>query len=79
MKEDELKTRVLSVLKEIVPEADVHQLRPEQNIRDQIEFDSVDFLSFATGLEKALDRRIPECDLPKLSSLNGCLSYLSGA
>ena len=44
--------------------------------RDQIEIDSVDFLQFVLDLEKKLEISIPDVDYPKLSSLNGCLSYI---
>ncbi len=51
-------------------------LEPRKSFRDQFEIDSVDFLNFILNLEKVLDRKIPEVDYPKLSSLEGCLTYL---
>ena len=33
-------------------------------------------MNFVLLLEKRLGLKIPEIDYPKLSSLNGCLSYL---
>jgi acyl carrier protein len=67
---------ILETLGRIAPELDPSTLDPDLAFRDQFELDSVDFLNFVIGLEKALDRRIPEADFPRLSSLNGCLGYL---
>jgi len=68
---------ILDTLVAIAPEADPDALDPERAFRDQIELDSVDFLSFVMALEKRLDRPIPVVDFPRLSSLQGCLQYLT--
>jgi len=68
---------VLDTLVGIAPDLDPGALDPDVAFRDQFEIDSVDFLSFVLALEKRLDRRIPETDFPKLSSLKGCLDYLA--
>ncbi|MDE1983874.1 MAG: 2-oxo acid dehydrogenase subunit E2 [Gammaproteobacteria bacterium] len=47
------------------------------NFRDQMDFDSMDFLNFVIGLYKAFGRDIPETDYPKIFSLSGCLEYFS--
>lgn len=76
MKKEDLEAQVIEVFQHIVPEADFKSLDPAKSFRDQIEIDSVDYLSFILALEKSLGIKIPEADYPKLSSLNGCLSYL---
>lgn len=67
---------VLETLGRIAPDLDPAALDPDAAFRDQFEIDSVDFLNFVLALERALGRRIPEGDWPRLSSLNGCLAYL---
>ena len=76
MNHDDLRVQVLRVLREIAPDASLERLDPDTAFRDQFEFDSMDFLDFALGLEKHLEIKIPEVDYPKLASLNGCLAYL---
>jgi acyl carrier protein len=76
MKKEDLEAQVVEVFQRVVPEADLKSLDPAKSFRDQIEIDSVDYLSFILELEKSLSIKIPEADYPKLSSLNGCLSYL---
>lgn len=58
------------------PDADSATIDPAVNFRDQIEFDSVDYLKFALELEKRLAISIPEHDYPRLASLQSCLDYL---
>ena len=78
MQQDQIKTIVLSTLYEIAPELGEQNIDPKINFRDQFDFDSVDFLSFALSLQKRLNIKIPEIDYPKLSSLEGCMNYLHG-
>ena len=74
---DELTQLILTTLTTIAPEVDPARLDPVRAFRDQIELDSVDFLNFVLTLEKRLERHIPEIHYPRLSSLKGCLDYLS--
>jgi len=78
MNEDRLKQLIGEALRQVAPEVQMDQLDPAVNFRDQIDIDSVDFLSFVLALEKGVGIHIPEMDCPKLSSLNGCLSYFRG-
>lgn len=76
MNKEELVRSILEALAAAVPGTDVDTLDPAVNFRDQIEIDSIDFLNFVLLLEKKLDLKVPEIDYPKLSSLDGCLSFL---
>jgi len=42
---------------------------------DRIDIDSVDCLNFVIGLHKELDIEIPDADVAKLITLNGCLEF----
>lgn len=77
MNDDDVRGAVLDVLTEIAPEAKDTVLDPDQNFRDQIDIDSVDYLNFVIALDEKLGVRIPEVDYPKLSTLNGCIKYLT--
>ena len=73
---EQIHRQVLRALAEVAPDADPKRLQPGVAFRDQIEFDSLDFLNFVLALEKRLEVRIPEADYPRLSTLEGCLDYL---
>ena len=76
MTAEEVRDVVLRVLGTIAPEVDPSDIDPHASLRDQLDIDSVDFLNFAVGIHKELGVDIPDADLPKLSSLDGCVSYL---
>jgi acyl carrier protein len=61
----------------IAPEVDVAALDAARDLRDQIDIDSRDFLNFVIGLHKELGVEIPDADVAKLVTLNGCVTYLS--
>jgi len=79
MTEAELKRDILETLAEAAPGSDVSAIDPAISFRDQIEIDSIDFMSFVLLLEKKVDLKVPEIDYPKLSSLNGCLTYFKSS
>jgi acyl carrier protein len=73
----EMREIVLRVLGNIAPEVDFASLDPDGDLRDQIDIDSVDFLNFAIGLHNELGIDIPDSDVPKLLTLNGCVNYIA--
>jgi acyl carrier protein len=76
MSEAELKDILLDGLLKISPEADPATLRVDQNIRETLDIDSFDFLSFLIALHDRLGVEIPEADYGKLSTLDAMLRYL---
>lgn len=79
MQQNSLVARILAVLKDVAPEADLDRLDPRHCFRDQFDLDSVDYLNFVMALEAAFAIRIPDADYPKLSTLAGCVAYLERA
>jgi acyl carrier protein len=77
MTAEEIRSRVLAVLGNIAPEADLSRLNPQGRLRDQLDIDSMDFLNFMIGLHQDLRVEIPERDYGKLVTLNGCIAYLA--
>lgn len=76
MNEDVLRQIVCAALLEIAPEAEIEKLDPAVSFHDQIDFDSVDYLNLMLHLEKVLGIHIPDSAYTRLSSLEGCLTYL---
>jgi acyl carrier protein len=76
MNEKELTDRILAVLTGIAPEAAEVDLDPTVSFRDQLDFDSMDFLNFAIGLHEALGVDIPPRDYPRLATLASAVKYL---
>lgn len=74
--EDEIKKVALDIIGNIAPEADIENLDPAIRLRNQFDFDSVDFMNFAVELQKKLKIEIPEADYLQLATLNSCAAYL---
>ena len=71
-----IKETVLRALGNVAPEIDLQSIDPTKDLRDQIDIDSVDFLNFVIGLHKELEVEIPDADVAKITTLNGCVGYL---
>jgi acyl carrier protein len=76
MNSQEIHTRVLRVLGQIAPEADLSAIKPDIKLRDQLDIDSMDFLNFLIGVDKELSIAIPERDYGQLTTLDACVAYL---
>lgn len=74
--EGEIRKVVLRALNNVAPEVDLESIDPSKDLRDQIDIDSVDFLNFVLGLHKELGVDIPDSDVAKITTLNGCVGYL---
>jgi acyl carrier protein len=72
----EIRTTVLRMLGEIAPEADLAQVKPDVDFRDQLDLDSMDLLNFVIVVDKELGVDIPESDYPRLGSLDAFVGYL---
>lgn len=75
--EEEIRRAVGLALSTVAPEVDLDAIDPSKDLRDQIDLDSVDFMNFVIGLHKELGIEIPDADVPKLGTLNGCVAYLT--
>jgi acyl carrier protein len=76
MKAEEIRSMILEVIHEIVPDEDLSNLKGDVRIRDQIEMDSMDFLDIIMELRKRYSITVPEDDYMKLSSLDSSVTYL---
>jgi acyl carrier protein len=74
--QSDVREKVLNILAELAPEVDVHALKPEVRLRDQLDLDSMDFLNFLIGIDEQLNVDIPETDYSRLVSLNSIYEYL---
>jgi len=76
MKAEEIRSTIVGVIHEIVPDEDLSELQGDVRIRDQIEMDSMDFLDIIMELRKRYGITVPEDDYMKLSTLDGTVAYL---
>ncbi|MEN8661832.1 MAG: acyl carrier protein [Lentimonas sp.] len=77
MTEDQVKQIVIDIIAEIAPDEDTTDIKPEVNLRDQMDLDSMDFLDIVMELRKQHNIEVPEEDYPQLASLDSCAAYLT--
>ena len=78
MTETEIRTLAAEVLAGIAPEADLARVGDDENLRDALDLDSMDFMNFVIGLSQGSGRPIPDADTPKLQTLRSLVAYLGG-
>ena len=79
MDEHVLHETVLRVLGEVAPEVDLTSVDPAEDLRDQLDLDSMDILNLAIGLFQATGIEVPERDYGRIVTVDGCVSYLTQA
>ena len=70
---------VLRILGEVAPEVDLTSVDPTEDLRDQLDLDSMDILNLAIGLFQATGIEVPERDYGRIVTVDGCVSYLTQA
>jgi acyl carrier protein len=77
MNEDQIRAMAAEVLAGIAPEADLATVADDEDLREALDLDSMDFLNFVIGLSERSGRAIPESDAPRLFTIAGIVAYLS--
>jgi len=78
MDDTTLRRTILATLHRIAPEVEPEELLPARPLRDQVDLDSMDWLSFLQALHVALGVDIPERDYAKLVTLDDLVAYVRG-
>ena len=76
MTKEKIKSVILEIIAEIVPDEDLSHLKSDVRIRDQIELDSMDFLDIIMELRKRYGIEVPEDDYMELATLDSAVAYL---
>jgi acyl carrier protein len=74
---DQARAHVQAVLGRIAPEAELDEVPGDVDFREELDLDSMDFLSLVEGLKEATGVDVPESDYDKIETLDGLLGYLS--
>ncbi len=77
MTREEIRTAVLAALADVAPEADLAALAPDAELRETLDLDSMDFLSFVQAIAAAAGVEVPDADAGRLATLAACVDYLA--
>lgn len=79
MNESEIRAVVLRELRAIAPEVPAEQIRPADDLREQLDLDSMDVVNLMAALEDRLGVHIAETDHKRMASLDAAVAYLAAA
>jgi acyl carrier protein len=71
----EIKSMICDVLDGIAPEADLSAVAGDEDLREALDLDSMDFLNFVVAMHERTGIDIPEADYPRLRTLDGVIAY----
>jgi acyl carrier protein len=74
---DEARHLVSDALTSIVPDADPLSLEEGASLREELELDSLDFLTFVERLSRTARVRIDEADYPRLDTLTAAAGLVA--
>ena len=77
--ERELRDTIVQALTEVAPDVDPSAIVPDQELVEQLDIDSMDFLNFIVALHERTGIEVPERDYPKLATLDDAVAYLAAA
>jgi len=76
MTEAEARAVIYDILSGIAPEADPASLGGNEDLREALDLDSMDFMNFVVGLHERTGIDIPEPDYQQLRTLKSAIAYL---
>lgn len=76
MNDAEIIARLRTILSDIAPDLDVSTVGSDDDLRNDIGLDSMDFLNFVIAAHKQLGVEVPEADYGKVTSLLKFARYI---
>jgi len=64
-------------IQEVAPDVNALELNPEEDIRDDLDLDSMDFMNLIISVSKKTGVKIPESDYNQVQTLNAMVDYIS--
>jgi acyl carrier protein len=68
---------ILEAIQEVAPEIEQEDIDMDEDIREECDLDSMDFLNYLIALKKSTGFSIAEGDYTQVNTFNKMLSYLS--
>jgi acyl carrier protein len=68
---------ILAAIQEVAPEIELDDINMEEDIREECDLDSMDFINYLIALKKSTGVSIAEGDYTKVNTFNKMLGYLT--
>ncbi len=76
MNTEQARQHVVDILGRVAPEADLAEVPGDVDLREELDLDSMDFLSLVEGLAEHAGVDVAEEDYGKVETLDDLLAYL---
>lgn len=73
------RSTILAIIARIAPNASLEQLPGDEDLREALDLDSMDFLNLLVAIADELKVEVPERDYPKVRSLDALVAYVDAA
>ncbi len=77
MSNEDLRAVFLSVMDQVAPGCLPDDIDDDEDIREQMDLDSMDLLNIVAGLHERLNIEIPEDDVEQIVTINRAVAYLA--
>ncbi|MBA6292093.1 acyl carrier protein [Colwellia sp. MB3u-70] len=77
MNTTEIERLIIEAIKEVAPEVEKNTIDFDEDIREECDLDSMDFINYLAALQKSTGIKIIEGDYPKFHSINSALAFLN--
>ncbi len=71
-----LKAVISRIILDIAPEADIESLDPNEDLREELDLDSIDFMKLLESLTLETGIAISESDYEKVNTLQTMINYI---
>ncbi len=72
----EITSIIVGILGDIAPDVDPDDFDPTEDMRYELDIDSIDVLNLMIGIHEQLDIDVPEADYGRVMTLDGLVEYL---
>jgi len=72
----DIETAIAEELHRIAPEIEMNDIDRSEDLRDECDIDSMDFLNLVTALGQRFGAAMPEADYPQMRSFEALTDYL---
>jgi acyl carrier protein len=76
MNAEQARNVIFDVLSDIAPEVDRQQVDDHTDLTEQLDLDSMDYLTWMIGISEATGVDIPQRDVSRFLTIDGAVGYL---
>ena len=73
----ECEARIRAALAEVLPDDDIAAVPGDANLAETLDIDSLSLVDFLLELERETGLRIPDEDLPRLTTIDAIVDYVT--